>query len=90
MMSVWERLQSVAAWIACCGMLSPAVTFADVDSGTADPTPFAVRDVALPANGELHGHLVDADGRALPSTAVVLRRDRQEVARTITNQSGLL
>ena len=66
------------AWVVM--LMSPLVA-----SAAPQPMP---RDIVLHDGGELLGQVVNAQGRALNNTSVVLLQGSKEVARTITDRTG--
>jgi hypothetical protein len=81
------------ALLACLGILisGPALEAATAESGPSRLAagPFtAAPDVALDAEGTLHGQVVDVQGNPLGKTAVAVRHRDREVARTVSDESG--
>jgi hypothetical protein len=69
----------------------PVLEAATVESGQSHLAagPFtAAPDVALDAEGTLHGQVVDVQGNPQSKTAVAVRHRGREVARTVSDESG--
>ena len=65
-MRTLDRIAFGLAWIACCGMVSPAAVFG------SQPQTNNVQDVALTAGGAFSGQIVDAQGNGLAGVPVTV------------------
>jgi len=74
--------QTVAATLACLGMMVPQAVLA---GGPVQTT----NDVALRAGGMLVGQVVNAQGIPQTNTAVSIQQGEQEVVRTTTDDNGV-
>ena len=88
-MRIRSALCQLLVSLACVGVALPQAVYA-FDGPAPPPTPAlaAVLDIALDAQGSLHGQASDSNGQALALSEVSLRQQGQVVAQTKTDKSG--
>jgi hypothetical protein len=91
-MRVLHGLQTGAIALACLGLLIPTVVLeaAEPDRPQID-TPaneFSVQDIALAPGGVFRGQVIDPSGKGKPGVQVVLSRDNNQIAATLTDAEG--
>lgn len=83
----------ILVWSAAIGLLIPQAGIAaaanpNVAPARQAPRPTALTDVALTAEGQLRGQVVDRNGNAQAQMAISVLADEQVVARTVTDPQG--
>lgn len=88
-MRSFKTLQYTAVALASLGILCPQISYgAKGDARPAASNRAPVRDIALAPNGQLRGHVIDAQGNGLAGQSVWLLNAERVLGETKTDAQG--
>ena len=87
-MKIMQLLRTFAVMLAGVGTLGQQCQLLAAETNLEAAAAPAVRDVALDAQGKLHGQVVNSQGAPLAGADVVFHRGSEEVALTRTDKNG--